>query len=112
MFLCMSINNFLYSVFSTKLLFFYFLRYKYNNEENNLVSTMELHLKACRDIEFSMDGKRLFSTAKDLCIMITDMETEKLTRLYETAHEYVYCIITIRYLNVCIIHILIDLIIQ
>lgn len=50
---------------------------------------MELHLKACRDIEFSEDGQLLFSTGKDLCITITDVETEKLTRLYEEAHEYV-----------------------
>ncbi|XP_011638451.1 WD repeat-containing protein 55 homolog [Pogonomyrmex barbatus] len=61
--------------------------YKYNNEETNLVSTMELHLKACRDIEFSEDGRLLFSAGKDLCIAITDVETEKLTRLYEEAHE-------------------------
>lgn len=61
--------------------------YKYNNEETSLVSTMELHLKACRDIEFSEDGQLLFSTGKDLCIAITDVETEKLIRLYEAAHE-------------------------
>ncbi|EFN68154.1 WD repeat-containing protein 55 [Camponotus floridanus] len=61
--------------------------YKYNNEETTLVSTIELHLKACRDIEFSEDGQILFSAGKDLCIAITDMETEKLTRLYEKAHE-------------------------
>ncbi|XP_072745941.1 WD repeat-containing protein 55 homolog [Anoplolepis gracilipes] len=61
--------------------------YKYNNEETNLVSTIELHLKACRDIEFSEDGRILFSAGKDLCIGITDVETEKLTRLYEKAHE-------------------------
>jgi len=65
------------------------IRYKYNNEETNLVSTMELHLKACRDIEFSEDGRSLFSAGKDLCIAITDVETEKLIRLYEKAHEYV-----------------------
>lgn len=61
--------------------------YKYNNEETTLVSTIELHLKACRDIEFSEDGQILFSAGKDLCIAITDVETEKLTRLYEKAHE-------------------------
>ncbi|KAL2711967.1 WD repeat-containing protein 55 isoform X2 [Vespula squamosa] len=61
--------------------------FKYTNKETKLVSSMELHLKACRDIEFSHDGKTLFSTAKDLSIMITDMETEKLIRLYENAHE-------------------------
>ncbi|XP_029040148.1 WD repeat-containing protein 55 homolog isoform X1 [Osmia bicornis bicornis] len=60
--------------------------YKYSNTETELVSTLELHLKACRDIEFNESGKTLFSTAKDLCIMLTDVETEKLTRLYENAH--------------------------
>ncbi|EGI63100.1 PREDICTED: WD repeat-containing protein 55 homolog isoform X2 [Acromyrmex echinatior] len=61
--------------------------YKYNNEETNLVSTIELHLKACRDIEFSEDGQLLFSTGKDLCIAITNVETEQLVRLYDKAHE-------------------------
>lgn len=65
------------------------IRYKYNNEETNLVSTIELHLKACRDIEFSEDGRTLFSAGKDLCIGVTDVETEMLTRIYEKAHEYV-----------------------
>ncbi|XP_032671781.1 WD repeat-containing protein 55 homolog isoform X2 [Odontomachus brunneus] len=62
--------------------------YKYNNEETSLVSTLELHLKACRDIEFNEDGRMLFSAGKDRCIAITDVETEKLTRLYEKAHEH------------------------
>ncbi|XP_012224100.1 WD repeat-containing protein 55 homolog [Linepithema humile] len=61
--------------------------YTYNNEETNLVSTIESHLKACRDIEFSADGLSLFSVGKDLCIAITDVETKKLTRFYEKAHE-------------------------
>ncbi|XP_003396059.1 WD repeat-containing protein 55 homolog isoform X1 [Bombus terrestris] len=61
--------------------------YKYNNTETKLVSTLELHLKACRDVEFNDSGTTLFSTAKDLCIMLTDLETEKLIRLYENAHE-------------------------
>lgn len=63
------------------------LLYKYNNTVTELVSTLELHTKACRDIEFSDDGKILFSTAKDKAIMLTDVETEKLTRLYENSHE-------------------------
>lgn len=63
-------------------------RYKFSNTETELVSTLELHLKACRDIEFNESGTTLFSTAKDLSIMLTDVETEKLTRLYENAHEY------------------------
>ncbi|XP_033201409.1 WD repeat-containing protein 55 homolog [Bombus vancouverensis nearcticus] len=61
--------------------------FKYNNTETDLISTLELHLKACRDIEFNDSGTTLFSTAKDLCVMLTDLETEKLIRLYENAHE-------------------------
>ncbi|XP_048511074.1 WD repeat-containing protein 55 homolog isoform X2 [Athalia rosae] len=63
------------------------LLYKYDNAATELVSTLELHMKACRDIEFSEDGKTLFSTAKDKSIMLTDVETEKLCRLYENSHE-------------------------
>ncbi|XP_031840230.1 WD repeat-containing protein 55 homolog [Nomia melanderi] len=61
--------------------------YKYSNTETELVSTLELHLKPCRDIEFNEDGTTLFSTAKDLAIMLTDVQTEKLKRVYENAHD-------------------------
>lgn len=40
------------------------LLYEYNNDETKLVKTLELHLKACRDIEFDDEGTTLFSTAK------------------------------------------------
>lgn len=40
------------------------LLYEYNNEETKLVNTLELHLKACRDIEFDDEGTTLYSTAK------------------------------------------------
>ncbi|XP_043269333.1 WD repeat-containing protein 55 homolog isoform X2 [Venturia canescens] len=63
------------------------LLYKYSNEESTLVSTMELHTKACRDIEFSENGETLFSVSKDKCIILTDVETEKMKRVYEDAHE-------------------------
>ncbi|XP_076230809.1 WD repeat-containing protein 55 homolog [Calliopsis andreniformis] len=70
--------------------------YKYSNTETELVSTLELHLKACRDIEFNEDGTTLFSTAKDLSIMLTDVQTEKLIRLFENAHEEpIYTLTTI-----------------
>lgn len=62
-------------------------RYKYNNEETELLSTIEMHVKSCRDVEFSADGTTLFSTAKDKSIMLMDVESEKLTRLYDEAHE-------------------------
>lgn len=38
--------------------------YEYTNDETKIVNTFELHLKACRDIEFNDDGDTLFSTAK------------------------------------------------
>lgn len=69
--------------------FFSIFRYKYGNEENELKSTIELHEKACRDIEFSEDGNVLFSTGKDKTIMLSDLETEKLIRIYNEAHEWV-----------------------
>lgn len=40
------------------------LFYEYKNDETKLVNTLELHLKACRDIEFDNEGTTLFSTAK------------------------------------------------
>ncbi|XP_017789147.1 PREDICTED: WD repeat-containing protein 55 homolog [Habropoda laboriosa] len=61
--------------------------YKYSSTDTELVSTLELHSKACRDVEFNESGTTLFSTAKDLCIMLTDIQTEKLIRFYENAHE-------------------------
>lgn len=78
------INNFI------NIWIFLYDRYKYNNTKVELISTLELHLKACRDVEFNENGTILFSTAKDLCMMLTDLETEKLIRLYENIHEYVY----------------------
>lgn len=81
--LFLTLNEIFYIIFCS------YIRYTYNNEETNLISTIESHLKACRDIEFSTDGLSLFSVGKDLCIAITDVETTKLTRFYEKAHEYV-----------------------
>lgn len=66
---------------------FYVFRYKYNNEKTELISTIEMHLKSCRDVEFSNDGQSLFSAAKDKSIMFMDVETEKLKRIYDEVHE-------------------------
>lgn len=63
------------------------LIYKYSNDENLLLSTHEVHSKAIRDIEFSIDGKDLFSAGRDKSIMVTDMETGKLKRFWDAAHE-------------------------
>ncbi|EDV94858.1 GH23127 [Drosophila grimshawi] len=61
--------------------------YEYGNEENKLLRTIEVHAKACRDVEFTEDGRSLITCSKDKCVMVTDMETEKLKKLYETAHD-------------------------
>lgn len=63
------------------------LIYKYSVDENVLVNTLELHLKAIRDIEFNYDGSVLFSASKDRSILLTDVETGKFKRCYEQAHE-------------------------
>ncbi|XP_002031574.2 WD repeat-containing protein 55 homolog [Drosophila sechellia] len=61
--------------------------YEYDNEANKLLRTIEVHSKACRDVEFTEDGRFLLTCSKDKCVMVTDMETEKLKKLYETAHD-------------------------
>ncbi len=61
--------------------------YKYSNEENQLVSNIEVHTKAVRDIEFNWDGSTLFSVSKDKSIMMSDVNTGKLKRFYDNAHE-------------------------
>ncbi|XP_055906758.1 WD repeat-containing protein 55 homolog [Eupeodes corollae] len=61
--------------------------YRYANEQNTHLKTIEVHTKACRDVEFTEDGKFLLTGSKDKSIMITDMETEKLKQFYDEAHE-------------------------
>lgn len=61
--------------------------YKYSVEENTLLKTLELHTKAIRDIEFSLDGRTLLSASKDRSILISDFETGKFIRIYDNAHE-------------------------
>lgn len=61
--------------------------YKYSVDGNILVNTLELHVKAIRDIEFNHDGSVLFSASKDRSILMTDVETGKFRRCYEQAHE-------------------------
>lgn len=63
------------------------LLYKYTNEANTLLKTLEVHTKACRDVEWSDDGKFILTASKDKSIMITDIETEKLKNFYDDAHN-------------------------
>lgn len=61
--------------------------YKYSNEENQLMNSIEVHAKAVRDIEFNWDGSTLFSVSKDKSIMMSDVTTGKLKRFYDNSHE-------------------------
>ncbi|XP_053949188.1 WD repeat-containing protein 55 homolog [Anastrepha ludens] len=61
--------------------------YEYANDGNTLLRNIEIHAKSCRDVEFTEDGRDLLTCSKDKSIMITDMETEKLKKFYESAHD-------------------------
>ncbi|XP_034949790.1 WD repeat-containing protein 55 homolog [Chelonus insularis] len=63
------------------------LIYNYSVENTNLLSTIEVHEKACRDLKFNDSGVSLWSVSKDKSIAITDVNTEKLTGIYEKAHD-------------------------
>ncbi|KAL7292810.1 hypothetical protein TKK_0013636 [Trichogramma kaykai] len=70
--------------------------YTSTNEEQTPLFTLEAHEKSCRDIDFSSDGKKIFSCGKDKAIFIHDFETQKLTGMFENAHKrpiYTLCII-------------------
>lgn len=64
-----------------------FSRHKYTNESTEILNTLEVHTKACRDIEFSKDGNILFSSSKDKSIMLSDVNSGKLKQFYENAHK-------------------------
>lgn len=61
--------------------------YKYSLEENTLLCTLEHHTTSCRDIDYSSDGKVLYTAGSDKSIMLSDMTTQKLLKYYEDAHE-------------------------
>lgn len=63
------------------------LIYKYTNDENTLLYTHEVHTKAIRDIEFSIDGRDIISGSRDKSIMVTDFESGKLKRFWDKAHD-------------------------
>jgi WD repeat-containing protein 55 len=67
--------------------------YRYSNQENTLVHTHEIHTKAVRDIEFSSNGRDLFSCSRDKSIVASDFETGKYKRFWDNAHtEPIYTI--------------------
>lgn len=40
------------------------LLYEYKNDENKLLNTLELHVKACRDVEFNEEGDIIYTAGK------------------------------------------------
>lgn len=61
--------------------------YSFTNEECTVKNTHEVHSKSVRDVEFNEEGDLLISTARDRSIMVTDVETGKLKRFWDDAHE-------------------------
>lgn len=61
--------------------------YKFTNDECTIMNTHEAHTKSVRDVEFNPDGDVLISTARDRSIMVTDVETGKLKRFWDDAHD-------------------------
>nr|SVE75810.1 EOG090X07S3 [Daphnia hispanica] len=61
--------------------------YKYGNEENDLLHTLNHHKKSCRALTFNHDGALLFSASKDKSVVITDTETMKVTQCFSKAHS-------------------------
>lgn len=61
--------------------------YRYSVEECEQMSTLEIHTKAIRSIDFDGEGEHIYSASKDRSIMITNVETGKFLREYTQAHE-------------------------
>nr|SVE84309.1 EOG090X07S3 [Daphnia pulex] len=61
--------------------------YKYGNEENELLHTLNHHKKSCRVLSFNHDGALLFSASKDKSVVITDTETMTVTQSFRKAHD-------------------------
>lgn len=62
------------------------LLYEYSNDETNLLKTLELHLKACRDVEFDQDGITMFTAAKVLKRFFFTFSIDFIVMLYVFMH--------------------------
>lgn len=62
------------------------LLYEYNNEETKLIETHELHLKACRAVEFDENGRTMYTASKvkekDNCSRCTHYKTVHCAQLH------------------------------
>uniref|UniRef100_A0A1B6E1Q1 WD repeat-containing protein 55 homolog n=1 Tax=Clastoptera arizonana TaxID=38151 RepID=A0A1B6E1Q1_9HEMI len=72
------------------------LIYKYSVVGTELVKTLEVHRKSCRAVEFSSSGKTVITGSKDKSLIITDVETTKLNKCFDDAHEDpLYCLLEV-----------------
>ena len=77
------------SIFNLILMILSIFSYKYNNEENELLHTLNHHRnKACRSLTFNKTGSLLLSASKDKRIVLTDTTTMTVTQDFKKAHEY------------------------
>ncbi|KAK9688493.1 WD domain repeat-containing protein 55 [Basidiobolus ranarum] len=61
--------------------------YRYGLEKNEHIYSGKYHKKSCRTIEFSHDGKMLYSGSRDKSIQGLDIETQQVTFIKAKAHE-------------------------
>eukprot|EP00095_Tigriopus_kingsejongensis_P004957 maker-scaffold96_size378025-snap-gene-0.18 protein:Tk04957 transcript:maker-scaffold96_size378025-snap-gene-0.18-mRNA-1 annotation:"wd repeat-containing protein 55" len=61
--------------------------FAYTNEKNTAKKKLNIHKKAVRSIEYSMDGRHLYSGSKDKSFKVTDLETGQVTLKIPQAHE-------------------------
>lgn len=61
--------------------------YTYSPEENVLKGTIEAHIKSCRALEFSSDGKIIYSIGRDRHVVFSDVETFDMKMFIDVAHH-------------------------
>lgn len=61
--------------------------HSYSTDENHQLCENTGHTKACRNVSFSSNGERLYSSSKDKSIQVLDLHTGTVVNKLEKAHE-------------------------
>ncbi|RZF48543.1 hypothetical protein LSTR_LSTR011158 [Laodelphax striatellus] len=61
--------------------------YKYDVAGNQTQRKTEVHTGACRAVEYSHDGQKIFTVSKDKSIVATDSETGQFVHVFDKAHS-------------------------
>jgi len=61
--------------------------HSYSTDENRQLLKNTGHIKACRNVSFSSDGERLYTSSKDKSIQVIDLQTGTAVTKLEKAHE-------------------------